>query len=596
MKLLDVCKLNTAGWRTALVSAIFLGIFLAVSAGAGEAAPVPGTGHGRVNERRLCTQAHAATVSERAFLCRTACEEVLPGDVPADAVLNYLRRLAADVKQSRDFYEIAVTARAKAEAARALSANRTESLRWAEEAEKDLAFLDSWLDKYGQKSMVHRRLEPDWINGQPDVVSQAVLAWITLEKVQPQEERRQKITKFCEGLCALLEPDTERYPFGAHISRLTLQGKPRSYTLPDSEDKVAGMSLFAERQYCVSALARAGKLLNNKEFVASACAEASGLMAHLAMLGAVPYDYAPRPEQELESPLATASIVENLADAYLVTGVSMYGDLAGCAAINANSYNTGAVPRAVKSWTRRQLGLIGYTHWIGAADIKPANNGQVIELENGRAVEKSFSVHDIVYPGGTPGQLAVVGRDNMFWMRFDVDREDSYYFHLCFLKRDASGGLVAVQMRIDGDKIFEVSLDGATEDPYVDAELVAGPRLLRQGPHSFGIRFSGLLMRSPAWLDSIMVEPAVQRRWVRFADGSTRIIFNSIADQNIKVRVEELETEGVQGRWQLCTREGRSLEPQIKADRRHRVWLDMPSRSFGELIWLKNDIANRSEG
>lgn len=536
-------------------------------------------------ERRLCTEKHAVTLAERAFLCRTACEEVLPGDVPAEAVCNYLRRLSADTRNSGDNYDIAVVARAKAEASRALASSRSESLRWAEEADKDLAFLDGWLDKYGQKSMVHRRLEPDWIDGQPDVVAQAVLAWITLEQVHPQAERRQKIAKFCEGLSALLESETERYPFGAHISRMTVKGKPRSYRLPDSDEKVAGMSLIVERQYCVSALARAGKLLGNKDFISSACAEASGLLAHLAMLDEVPHNYAPRPERELESPLATAAVVENLADAYLATGNSIYGDLAGCAAINANSYKTGAIPRAVRSWTRRQLGLIGYTHWLDAADIRKANNGLVIELEHGRAVEKSFTVHDIEYPGGTPGRLAVVGRDNMFWMRFDVDREDSYYFHLCFLKRDASGGLVAVQMRIDGDKIFEVSLDGATEDPYVDAELVAGPRLLRRGPHSFGIRFSGLLMRSPAWLDSIMVEPAVQRRWVRLADGSTRIIFNSIANEAVKVRVEELENAGAEGSWQLCTREGRRIEPQVKEDRRHRVWLEMPAQSFGEFTF-----------
>ena len=544
----------------------------------------PASGAG---ERRLYTEAHAVTLAERAFLCRTACEEVQPGDLPSEAVLNYLRRLSADVRASGDSYDIAVTARAKAEASRAMAGSRADSLRWAEEADKDLAFLDGWLEQYGQKEMVHRRSEPQWINGQPDVAAQAVLAWITLEQVHPNPERRQKIVKFCEGLCALLDPETERYPFGAHISHMTVKGKPRTYQLPDSTEKVAGMSLIVERQYCVSALSRAGKLLGNKDFISSACAEASGLMAHLAMLDAVPYDYAPRPETEVESPLATAAVVENLADAYLVTGSSIYGDLAGCAAINAKAYKSGAIPRAVKSWTRRQLGLIGYTHWLDASDMKKANNGLIIELENGRAVEKSFTVHDIEYPGGTPGRLAVVGRDNMFWMRFDVDREDSYYFHLCFLKRDASGGLVAVQMRIDGDKIFEVSLDGATEDPYVDAELVAGPRLLRQGPHSFGIRFSGLLMRSPAWLDSIMVEPAVQRRWVRLADGSTRIIFNSIANQAVKVRVEELENEGAAGHWQLCTREGRHLEPQVKEDRRHRVWLDMPAQSFGEFVFDK---------
>ena len=536
-------------------------------------------------ERCMTAEAHATTLTERAFLARTALEETAPGDSPSEEVLSYLRRLAVSGKLTQDSYEKVLVARVKAEASRALAGNRSESTRYAEEVDSELAFLDKWLEQYGEKVMVHRRPEPAWIQGQPELVAQAMLAWITLENVHPDPKRREKITKFGEGLCALLDDNTERYPFGAHFSRQTTQGKVRNYSLPGSDEMVSGVSLIIERQLCSGALARAGVLLNNKDFVASACAEASGLMAHLAMMDEIPYDYAPRPEMELESPLATAAVVENLVDVYKATGVPIYGDLAGCAAINANDYTAGAVPRAVRSWTRRLLTQIGYTQWLDAKDVRPSASAQVIELENGKAVQKSFDLHDIAYPGGTPGKLAVVGRDNLFWMRFDVDSEDSYFFHLCFLKRDASGGLVAVQMRIDGDNIFEVSLDGATDDPFVDAELVAGPRPLRQGPHSFGIRFSGLLMRSPAWLDAILVEPAVQRRWVRMADGTSRLVLNSVAKQPIKLRITELEEEGSAGSWHLCSREGKELAPQISTDRRKRVWLEMPAQGFGVLQW-----------
>ena len=88
-------------------------------------------------------------------------------------------------------------------------------------------------------------------------------------------------------------------------------------------------------------------------------------------------------------------------------------------------------------------------------------------------------------------QTVTVGRENMFWMRFDVDREDDYYFYMVFLKSQIDGGLVSVMMRIDGDKIFQVNLGGASGRPIMDMELVEGPRHLRSGPHSFGIRFSG---------------------------------------------------------------------------------------------------------
>ena len=70
----------------------------------------------------------------------------------------------------------------------------------------------------------------------------------------------------------------------------------------------------------------------------------------------------------------------------------------------------------------------------------------------------------------------------MFWMRFDVERDDPYYFSMDFLKSSFSGALVSIMVRIDGDQIFRVNLGGATDDPCVDSVFINGPRPLRQGP------------------------------------------------------------------------------------------------------------------
>ncbi len=546
--------------------------------------------------RRLINGEHAKTLEERAFLTRTAWAEIASGRTPSDTVVKYLQSLDALAQHSDNAYERALVARAKAEAARVYAAcDGKKASAWMASAERDLACFDDFLTKYGQKIEVHHRHEPAWIAGQPEAVAQAVLAWITLEGVSHDAQRREKISRFCEGLCGCLSYSAAKYPFGAHISRMTTQGKPRTYKMPDSEDMVAGASMIIEEQYCASALARAAHLLNNKSFLDSAEVEGKGLWAHLALMDKLPYDYAPRPENEVESALATAAVVENLIELKRATGKELYGDLAGCAAINASKYTSGAIPRAVRSWTRYLLANNGCSQWLEARDAQPALAEQVVELENGKAVEKSFRLHDIAYPGGTPGKLAVVGRDNTFWMRFDVDREESYYFHLCFLKSDAAGGLVSVKLRIDGDIIFDVNLDGATETPFVDVDLVAGPRLLRQGPHSVGVRFSGLLMRSPAWLDSILIEPAVQRRWVTMADGSSVLMLNSIAEQDIKVRLQELEKDQTGVEWTLYNGNGSLQTPELSQDRRRRMWLDMPARGAGKLVWKAGFPGQKAE-
>ena len=112
-----------------------------------------------------------------------------------------------------------------------------------------------------------------------------------------------------------------------------------------------------------------------------------------------------------------------------------------------------------------------------------------------------------------------MGRENTFWMRFDVPTEDDYIFDLSYLQSDVGGGLVSVMMRIDGDKIFQVPLGDVDGKPILRRAFVDGPRPLRAGPHSFGIRFSGLLMTKPALLDSVVVQPAVERRVFALPNG-----------------------------------------------------------------------------
>ena len=179
----------------------------------------------------------------------------------------------------------------------------------------------------------------------------------------------------------------------------------------------------------------------------------------------------------------------------------------------------------------------------------------------------------------------VMGRENMFWMRFDVDREDEYLFYLAFLKSEVSGGLVSVMMRIDGDRIFQVNLGGASDDPYVDVDLVAGPRRLRQGPHSFGIRFSGLLMRQPAVLDSVIVQPAVARRWMTLRDGREILALKGLNSEPLRIRMEELEAEGEPPTWNLVSGMGNPIPAKLSTDRRGRVWLEMPPGGLAFLEW-----------
>lgn len=536
---------------------------------------------------------------ERAFAVRAALGEFGRGQVPHKVVRDNLERMLT-WGTSDDLFVRSACARTKAEAAAFyIMQDPVFAQTLMRSAEGDLQEIESWLSDYGRIFTVHGFEEPRWVQGRPEVVAQAVLAWVAMEKVSPSNERRQCIAKFSEGLQKLLRGSYSRYPFGAHYSYLTSEAKPASYLVPGSDAMVPGASIIVEQNYVASALAEAATLLNDSGLADSAEREGLGLLAHLALSGNIPYDFAPRPEYEVRSPLAVAAVVENLTSLRRLTGKPVFGTLAGCAAIESAKLPDGAVCRIAKRRIKEELVAIGAAEWLGAEDIRPPMSGIVVELEDGKAVQKAFDVYPVTYLGGTPGKLAVVGKDNMFWMRFDVDRGDQYFFHLCFMKSDVSGGLVSVMVRIDGDQIFQVNLGGATDDPFVDVDLVAGPRELRQGPHSFGIRFSGLLMKKPAVLDSILVEPAVQRRWVSLRDGRSILLLNSNAEENLNIRLEELEggaaTSGRTGDgayqapadtvWTSVTGLGHAAAHKLTRDRRGRVRYAMPAGGVTTVTW-----------
>lgn len=531
----------------------------------------------------------AATVLEQSFILHAAVVQCAVGQTPPQEVSACLGKLIKCSASIDDLYERATVAKVKAEWARIYAGSDVEfSKQLADSAQADVAEVVGWLEHYGQFVSVHGFEEPMWINGRPEVVAQTILALTSLEQTGSQSTRRQNIARFAEGLSRLLRGAYSKYPFGAHMSYKTTAGRPRTYLVPGSNAKVAGASLIAEQNYTVCALVAAAKLLGQNELLESAQREGLGLLAHLAVAGNTPYCFAPRPERERLSPQAAAVLAENLISLHHGGSRSLFGSLAGCAAIDVHTLaaqvGDSAVTRASELYVDELLTKHQLNDWLGARDIRTPFNGQVVELEAGKAVQKAFDVYPIAYPGGTPGKLAVVGRDNMFWMRFDVDREDNYFFYLCFLKSDVSGGLVSVMMRIDGDKIFQVNLGGASDDPYVDVELVAGPRPLRQGPHSFGIRFSGLLMKNPAVLDAIMVEPAVQRRWVSLADGRRLLVLNSIAEESVRVRMQELEGLDASGlSWNMVQGLGSKFTPKLSHDKRSRLWMDMPAGGVGTM-------------
>lgn len=377
------------------------------------------------------------------------------------------------------------------------------------------------LGNYPRLVRVHGHEEPSWLSDRGDATAQAVIALSALERWKPEATRRELLTKLAQGLAALQRKDRLEYPFGAHVS---WEDREPMATLDDGT-RVPSAYFRTDHAYAVEALAEASEVLRDKELLLSAEREALGMSTHLVIAGKPIASFSPEPEFSTH-PNNNISLARGFLALHRVTKKELYADLAALTTI----WVGGRVSDVNPEW-KPLLAEIAATkaeRWLRAQASGDPISFQVMEAEAGKVVNKAIETLGFQTPYNGRGTLAAMGRENTFWMRFDVPTEDDYVFYVTYLQSDIGGGLVSVMMRIDGDKIFQVSLGDVDGRPIMRRKFVDGPRPLRAGPHSFGIRFSGLLMTKPALLDSVIVQPAVERREFTLPGGDRAILLRNV--------------------------------------------------------------------
>lgn len=500
------------------------------------------------------------------------------GTEPAVSALSALAALPAP----EGAYERAEYARVLAQGAAQLSTNPSAT-GWARAAETLLEIFPPWLSRYEQFEQAADMKEPAWVNSQPEAVAQAILAWVALEQIQPSPGRRELVNKFALGLDQCLHKAPNQYPFRAHTSFSPKRADFPAYAPIPTGGQAPGAMWIPHRCRQVEALIAAAKLVA-PGLLESATQEALGIWASLATSGRMPFAFSPRPEGE-GTALADSVLVDNFMSLYAATENPLYAALAGVGSLHSKgrAAKTAAEEAALVSMKLR-LENSPATLYANAKDVNPPTTYWVMEAEDGKAVKKAFEAFDVTYPGGTPGKMVRVGGGDMFWMRFDVEREGDYDFYLVFLKSPLEGGLVSIMMRIDGDKIFQIPLGGAS-DSYVDLEFVEGPRFLRQGPHSFGIRFSGLLMTQPGIVDSVIAWPVVERRHLQLPDGRQLLLLHSHSAEAARTSYAEI-TNWPPSWIQAVDGFGKQANVERQTDKRRRKeYLLVPPAGTALLEW-----------
>jgi hypothetical protein len=372
------------------------------------------------------------------------------------------------------------------------------------------------------------------IGGRSDITALYVLG--LLECQEGGREFKEPIYRHCNAIKSFSGTSYEEFPFGGFYQNA---GHFTSWRLAHNRQ--------------MSALALAGKKFSENTWIDSAEKEANGLYTHfLASYGPIPA-MAPAPVIYPQDPAATETMTSNLVHLFKATGKEHYALMAGLTAswfygnnekgesmfdkaagkgyISLDSQGKSSKADAAASVLAIKASLEimntpAMAHSLCRQKGAP-HAFQVLEAEEGKAVRKDYEIEETIYPGGVPGKNVVIKRENSFWIKFDITRENNYDFYLIFLRQTGFDMGTSIMMRIDGDKIFSVPLGGAIESPYMCMKEVVEPRLLLPGLHSLGIRFSGLLHSKSTVLDSVVLQPAVEWKVFSCEGGALMVLAKS---------------------------------------------------------------------
>ena len=405
---------------------------------------------------------------------------------------------------------------------------------------------NEYLEKDGVNS-------PTWlVEGRGDTSSLYLLALCEMYKKDKNEEIKNYIKMLADGIKQFTTMKYDEFPYCAHYESVA---NPHIFTLS------------ANRQ--TEALAKAGELLKDRELTNSAKNEADNLIVHLLSSYGPICGMAPSPVVYPQNSQGAQVITENLIALAEEKKKKKYETLAGISASwfykgkkkKKNIYDptTGKskvflAGNGVSDDTNLESAIEALSTLVSIyktdgwdyrlyKEAKKPHSYIILQAEEGKAVRKDYEIEDIGYPSGMMGSLVAIKKENSFWLRFSIEEDDEYAFHLCYLKQSGFGASTSILMRIDGDKIYTVPLAGSQEDTFMFMQEVLERRLLQAGLHSMGIKFSGLLLGKAAKIDSVILQPLSQRRTFENEEGEKLTIVKSFHRDNKNYALSNLSKD-----------------------------------------------------
>jgi hypothetical protein len=355
-------------------------------------------------------------------------------------------------------------------------------------------------------------------------------------------------------------------------------------------------------------LAIGGKTFERKVWIAEAKRAGNSFLVHLASSYGPIDGFYPHPDIYPQSAMGVFTLTENFMALYEVTGNEDYTRMAGLTAgwflknnptgKNIYSADDGSCPavltadgaaqdKSIKGSAAALLSFMNVYRTKGDDYLtykqESTHTYWIMEWEDSKVVDTDFEAQEWEYDSGKKGKVAVIRRKNTLWHKFKVDQEDEYYLLLSYQKQMMYSSAVAVDVRIDGGRIIEVPLGGATEKPYMLMQKVTEPVKLLPGLHTVGIRYGGLLFTLPAVIDCSVLQPVLERRKFISETGKTTLLVKNMESKARKLKIPA-EIKEHETRFTAVGLDGEINLKPVKTEKGKRYFV-IPGDGYGIMEW-----------
>ncbi|PWK06658.1 hypothetical protein [Tumebacillus permanentifrigoris] len=389
--------------------------------------------------------------------------------------------------------------------------------------------------KYGQYQDLHGKKVPAWVEG-TDAMSNALLGLAEFYQIQPREEVRDSMQKLGRALSEFQYGDYDQYPYGAHL------------------DWTGSATLWhAWGSGQTFALAKAGRVLGNQNWIQSAKQEADQLFSHLLVTGMIK-EMAPTPNKNEQIAYGVNMLTQGFLEVYTATQDPIYAKSAGLAAswftgnndANFNMYepSTGMGYDGLNGDTRKVNVNSGAESTIEALMALQAVNR--VELSTNYLYAKTFNrqvpvtyeaegfeavvghptlmqpkdawTGDALYSGG----LMSLQNGDAIQKTIFVNQEGDYLLYSALVKPNQSAAKAKVKVLVDGVVVGTVQDLRSSDQEYLTQVKLTDRIQLAAGPHTVRIQLEADAQGKPVGFDTIVLQPTIESAY--FYNGTNRLL------------------------------------------------------------------------